>query len=199
MQFHLLLSVQNFEEAKNEVTLKRAVAGEVKLLFIAPERLSNELWQRYVPQMKISMIVIDEAHCISTWGHDFRPHYRRIVTLLGALPENIPVLALTATANQRVEEDILQQIGSDVSVVRGTMRRANLVLEVVQVKKNTEKLAYLATMISHFPGTGIIYTATKKEAEFVAAFLQRQNISSDYYHAERGDELRADLEKKWKE
>jgi ATP-dependent DNA helicase RecQ len=188
----------DFEEHDNEITLRNAVAGKVKLLFIAPERLSNDLWQSYVPQMKISMIVIDEAHCISTWGHDFRPHYRRIITLFKALPASVPVLALTATANQRVEEDILQQMENGVLVIRGKMRRSNLGLDVVNVANDTEKLAYLATMLPLFPGIGIIYTATRKEAEFVASFLQHQKISAEYYHAGRGDEQREDIEEKWK-
>src|SRR5437763_5014557 len=98
----------DFSEEENRAILKQAIVGKFKILFIAPERLDNSLWQTCVPQMRISMIVIDEAHCISTWGHDFRPSYRRIVNLLSALPQNIPVLALTATANTRVEVDILQ-------------------------------------------------------------------------------------------
>ena len=92
---------------ENNKVLEEAVKGKFKILFIAPERLDNESWQLYVPQMRISMVVIDEAHCISIWGHDFRPHYRRIVKLLNALPKTLPVLALTATANERVERDIL--------------------------------------------------------------------------------------------
>ena len=105
-------------------TLERAVAGQAQNSLYCAERLDNFSWQEYVQRMRISMIVVDEAHCISTWGHDFRPHYRRIVTLLGALPANMPVLALTATANQRVEQDIKQQIGTDALVVRGSMQRA---------------------------------------------------------------------------
>src|SRR5438552_3613254 len=111
----------DFSEKENQETLKRAVAGQLKLLFIAPERLSNALWKNYVLQLRISMIVIDEAHCISMWGHDFRPHYRRLVRLLEAIPDNTPVLGLTATANKRVEEDILQQMGKNVWIIRGTM------------------------------------------------------------------------------
>lgn len=109
----------DFSETDNCETLERAVAGELQLLYIAPERLDNALWQNYVGQIAISMIIINEAHCISTWGHDFRPYYRRIARLLDIVPRQTPVLALTATANQRVETDILQQIGADVRVVRG--------------------------------------------------------------------------------
>ena len=96
----------DFSSEENDETLKRATEGKFKIIYIAPERLDNLSWQTYVLQMKISMVIVDEAHCISTWGHDFRPHYRRIVTLLSGLPSHVPVLALTATANRRVEQDI---------------------------------------------------------------------------------------------
>src|SRR5881227_499400 len=119
-----------FSEDENKETLEQTVAGNFKLLLIAPERLDNFNWQTYVPKMRISMIVIDEAHCISTWGHDFRPHYRRIVRLLTALPKHTPILALTATANRRVEQDVLQQIGEVARVIRGTMQRPNLYLNI---------------------------------------------------------------------
>ncbi len=186
----------DFSEQENRTTLEQAVAGQLKMLFIAPERLSNTLWQSYVLHMSISMIVIDEAHCISTWGHDFRPHYRRIVRLLEAIPYYIPVLGLTATANKRVEEDILQQMGKNVQVMRGTMRRPNLSVHVVYRNGDREKLAYLAETLPHCPGTGIVYTATKKDAEMVAAFLFQQGLSADYYHADRDDEVRQDIERK---
>lgn len=186
----------DFGEEANRAILKQAIAGKFKILFIAPERLDNALWQTYVPQMRISMIVIDEAHCISTWGHDFRPSYRRIVNLLTALPKNIPVLALTATANKRVEADILQQVGLETQVVRGTMQRPNLYLNVVRVSGDHEKLSYLAEILPSCPGTGIIYTATKHDAEMVAAFLLRNGIAAEYYHAGREDAVRQDIEQK---
>lgn len=173
----------DFSASENRVTLERAVSGELKLLYIAPERLSNMLWQNYVRRMSISMIVVDEAHCISTWGHDFRPDYRRIVNLLSAIPDDTPVLALTATANKHVEQDILQQIGAKVAVIRGTMQRPNLHLNVVHVQDDREKLGYLGEILPRFPGTGMIYTATRSDAEMVAAFLQQQGIAAAYYHA----------------
>jgi ATP-dependent DNA helicase RecQ len=186
----------DFSEAENAATLAQAVEGEIKVLYIAPERLSNVVWQNYVSQMHISMIVIDEAHCISTWGHDFRPDYRRIVHLLDAIPKNAPVLALTATANKRVEADILQQMGVGVHVIRGTMLRSNLYLHVVHLQGDQEKLSYLAEMLLHSPGTGIIYTATQRDAEMVAAFLQRQGLIAEYYHGGRDNDVRQEIEQK---
>src|SRR5258707_2011548 len=185
-----------FSQEENQTTLAQAVEGYFKILFIAPERLDNADWQSYVPEMRISMIVIDEAHCISTWGHDFRPHYQRIVRLLTALPKNMPVLALTATANQRVEDDVLQQIGAGAQVVRGTMQRPNLYLNVERLHRNHEQLAYLAALLPRCPGTGIIYTATKHDAEMVAAFLCQQGIQAEYYHSGREERIRQDVEKK---
>jgi ATP-dependent DNA helicase RecQ len=183
-----------FSQEENKATLAQAVEGRFKILFIAPERLDNADWQSYVPGMRISMIVIDEAHCISTWGHDFRPHYQRIVRLLTALPKNMPVLALTATANQRVEDDVLQQIGVGTQVIRGTMQRPNLYLNVEQLRGDREKLAYLAELLPRCPGTGIIYTATKHDAEMVAAFLSHQGVQAEYYHAGREEGVRQDIE-----
>src|ERR1700730_4191946 len=136
-----------FSRDENRATLAEAVEGRFKILFIAPERLENADWQSSVPHMRISMIVIDEAHCISTWGHDFRLHYQRIVRLLSALPASVPVLALTATANARVEQDVLAQIGAGARVIRGTMRRPNLYLNVVELRGDREKLAYLAELL----------------------------------------------------
>ena len=184
----------DFEEEENEKTLKNAISGNLKLLFIAPERLRNELWQRYVLQMRISMIVIDEAHCISTWGHDFRPDYQRIVKLLNAIPAKTPVLALTATANQRVESDILAQMGEGVQVIRGTMLRPNLHLQVVHVDGDDEKLSYLGEALPNWDGTGLIYTATQRDAEFVATFLTSQGMVAEYYHAGREDAMRQIIE-----
>jgi ATP-dependent DNA helicase RecQ len=187
----------DFSQEENRATLAQAVAGHCKILFIAPERLDNTDWQTYVLRMRISMVVVDEAHCISTWGHDFRPQYRRIASMLTALPRHMPVLALTATANTRVEQDILEQLGSGVQVIRGTMQRPNLYLNVVPLPGDREKLGYLGEVLPRCPGTGIIYTATKHDAEMVAAFLNSQGIVSEYYHAGREDTVRQDIEQKW--
>ncbi|HLI68172.1 MAG TPA: RecQ family ATP-dependent DNA helicase [Ktedonobacteraceae bacterium] len=184
----------DFLPEENAATLEQAVGGKIKILYIAPERLDNQLWQNYVRQMRLSMIVVDEAHCISTWGHDFRPHYRRIVTLLEAIPETVSVLALTATANQRVEQDIREQIGTNALVIRGSMRRPNLHLNVVNVNGDEEKLGYLAANLPIWPGSGVVYTATKSSAEMIATFLQEQGIKAEYYHAGREDADRQHIE-----
>ena len=185
----------DFDEAENRQTLARAVNGAYKILFIAPERLDNLEWQKTVTRMRISMIVIDEAHCISTWGHDFRPHYRRIVRLLDAIPERTPILALTATANKHVEEDILQQVHA-AQVIRGTMQRPNLALNVVSTSGDAQKLSYLAEVLPRLVGTGVIYTATRDNAEMVGTFLSMQGIDAVYYHAGLEDDVRQDIERR---
>lgn len=186
----------DFSEEENIAVLREAIDNQIKILFIAPERLSNLDWQKHVTSMRISMVVIDEAHCISTWGHDFRPDYRRIANLLRALPARTPILALTATANKRVEEDIILQIGDHTEVIRGTMRRPNLHLNVVALNGDQEKLSYLAALLPQLPGTGIIYTATRHDAEMTASFLQHQGIDAQYYHAGRDNEERQEIEYK---
>jgi adenine/guanine phosphoribosyltransferase-like PRPP-binding protein len=179
-----------FTTEENRATLARAVEGKLSILFIAPERLDNADWHSSVPNMRISMIVIDEAHCISTWGHDFRPHYQRIVRLLSALPGNMPVLGLTATANPRVEQDVLGQIGAGTQVIRGTMWRPNLYLNVVRVSGDWEKLCYLGEVLLHRADTGIVYTATQNSAVMVASFLQKVGLKAEYYHADREENVR---------
>ncbi len=183
----------DFTVQENRETLVRALAGEFKLLFITPERLGSVFWQRIVSTLKISIVVIDEAHCISLWGHDFRPYYRYIKDLIVPLPVSMPVLALTATANKRVEEDILQQIGA-ARVIRGTMQRPNLYVHVARLLGDWEKLCYLETVLHGRSDTGIIYTATHHDAEMVSTFLSARGILSDYYHAGREDSIRQRVE-----
>src|SRR2546423_15565662 len=131
--------------------------------------------------MPIRMLVIGEAPCPSPGGHAFRPHYRRIVRLLTARPDNTPILALTATANKRVEQDILQQIGELARVIRGTMQRPDLYLNVVHLSGDREKLSYLGEVLIQRHDTGIIYTATRSSAEMVATYLQHQGVKAEYY------------------
>ena len=183
----------DFTTQENRETLTRAEAGELKILFVTPERLGSVSWQRIVSTLRISMIVIDEAHCISLWGHDFRPYYQRITDLIAPLPESTPVLALTATANKRVEEDILQQIGA-ARVIRGTMQRPNLYIHITRLCGDWEKLCYLASVLQGRSDTGIIYTATRHNAEMVSAFLNARDIPSEYYHAGREDSVRQRVE-----
>jgi len=129
------------EPETNSQTLADAIHGKIKILFIAPERQGNQEWQTALQTMKISMIVVDEAHCISQWGHDFRPDYRRIRNIVNAyLPTDMPVLAVTATATPRVQQDIEEQLGGRLTVVRGELMRKNFRLFVIRTTSEEEKM-----------------------------------------------------------
>ncbi|MEV6906556.1 RecQ family ATP-dependent DNA helicase [Amycolatopsis sp. NPDC051071] len=153
-------------------------AGEVDVLLVSPERLNNpDFRDTVLPKLTASagLLVVDEAHCISDWGHDFRPDYRRLRTLLKDLPEGVPVLATTATANDRVATDVAEQLGigngGDTLVLRGTLDRESLHLSVAKLPTSQARLAWLAEHLEELPGSGIIYTLTVAAAHDVAGLL----------------------------
>ena len=150
-------------------------AGEVDVLLVSPERLNNPGFRDEVlPRLAATcgLLVVDEAHCISDWGHDFRPDYRRIRTLLDDLPEGIPVLATTATANARVTDDVAEQLGTDVLVLRGSLDRESLRLGVVRLKTAQQRLAWLADHLAEQPGSGIVYCLTVAATQEIADYLR---------------------------
>lgn len=150
-------------------------AGEVDVLLVSPERLNNPGFRDEVlPRLAATcgLLVVDEAHCISDWGHDFRPDYRRIRTLLRELPDGIPVLATTATANQRVTDDVAEQLGGEALVLRGTLDRASLRLGVVRLTTAEQRLAWLADHLAEQPGSGIVYCLTVAATQEVADYLR---------------------------
>lgn len=164
--------------------------NEVDILLISPERLSNEEFKKEIlPTISgnIGLLVVDEAHCISDWGHDFRPDYRRIVSIITALPSNIPVLATTATANNRVIEDIKTQIGKNLDIIRGSLVRKSLKLQNINIPSQSSRLAWLAKNIPNLPKSGIVYTLTKPDAERVAEWLKKNGILADAYHSDISD------------
>ncbi len=174
--------------------LDRAQRRELDLLFIAPERMDNQIWLDSFPKLPISALVVDEAHCISTWGHDFRPDYRRIVELVRLLPPQMPVVAVTATATKRVEQDIEKQLGAKAKVIRGSLVRPNFQLNVIPVSSEAEKLAWVAHWVKKLEGTGIVYCATRAMTETVAAYLGGLGIKTSYYHADLSVDERLELE-----
>jgi ATP-dependent DNA helicase RecQ len=186
-------SNQSMEE--NSEIIAEAKENKIKLLYIAPERMENAEWLQTARQMKISMVVVDEAHCISVWGHDFRPSYRRIANLIKLLPAEFPVLATTATATKRTEEDIMRQIGKDMLPVRGNLMRDNFMLRVIKVNSEDEKYVWLAENINKINGSGIIYTGTQVNTELYAKWLEYMNIPAVAYNGGMEAEVRKDIEK----
>ncbi len=171
-----------------EETYAEIGAGSIDVLLVSPERLNNPAFRdRVLPQLAATagMLVIDEAHCISDWGHDFRPDYRRLRTVLGTLPAGVPVLATTATANARVTGDVAEQLGAgsddETLVLRGPLDRESLHLSVVQLPTAHLRLAWLAEHLDELPGSGIIYTLTVAAAHETAAFLADRGLAVAAY------------------
>ncbi|MFF9110889.1 RecQ family ATP-dependent DNA helicase [Streptomyces sp. NPDC014805] len=164
-----------------ETVQAEIAAGKVDVLLVSPERLNNpDFRDSVLPELAAAtgLLVVDEAHCISDWGHDFRPDYRRLRTMLADLPAGVPVLATTATANARVTADVAEQLGtgdaSDALVLRGPLDRESLTLGVLRLPDAAHRMAWLADHLDELPGSGIIYTLTVAAAEEVTAFLRQR-------------------------
>jgi len=169
-----------WEQAKSALS-----RNECDILLISPERLANQDFRRQVLplfQNSIGLFIVDEAHCISDWGHDFRPDYRRIVRVLRLLPSNVPVICTTATANDRVVQDVLTQIPK-LEVQRGPLTRASLQLFNIKLSDQSERLAWLAHFVPKLPGSGIVYCLTIPDTRRVAAWLQQNGITAREYNS----------------
>ncbi len=181
----------NSENTDNwEIIIERMKNNQLDALIISPERLANDDFKRLISTgvLQIALFVVDEAHCISDWGHDFRPDYRRIVDIIRVFPSNIPILATTATANDRVIEDIKKQLGEDIAVSRGSLMRKSLALQIIKLKTKEERLAWIADHIGELPGTGIIYCLTVNDCQLVHKWLCTNGISARCYYADiKGD------------
>jgi ATP-dependent DNA helicase RecQ len=179
---------------------KAVGAGDIDVLLVSPERLNNpEFRDEVLPELAAGcgLLVVDEAHCISDWGHDFRPDYRRIRTFLDALPPAVPVLATTATANARVTQDVAEQLGHDALVLRGPLDRESLRLGVVRLPTPAHRLAWLGARLRELPGSGIVYTLTVAATEEVAGYLRDQGYAVAAYsgrtEGSEREEAEADL------
>ncbi len=169
-----------------EATLSR---NEVDILLISPERLANEHFRAEVLARfagRISLLVIDEAHCISDWGHDFRPHYRLLERIVRTLPPNLRLLATTATANNRVFDDLQIVLGPNLTVSRGDLARPSLFLQTIRLISQAERLAWLAQQLPLLQGSGIIYTLTVRDAAQVAEWLRSRGLNVEAYTRETG-------------
>ena len=169
----------------------------VDLLLVSPERLANpEFADKAMPLLgrRPGLFVIDEAHCISDWGHDFRPDYRRLGQMISGLPGSFPVLGCTATANDRVVSDVAEQLGVGINVLRGPLTREGLSLQVIDLPQAAERLAWLDRHLDELPGSGIVYCLTVGDAERVADWLQQRGHSVLAYTGALDDELRLEAE-----
>jgi ATP-dependent DNA helicase RecQ len=179
-------------------------AGTVDLLLISPERLNNPQFRETMLPLfieRVGLLVVDEAHCVSDWGHDFRPDYRRIRDILANLSADVAVLCTTATANDRVVADVSEQLrvgadGEQLTVYRGPLARRSLRLEVCDLRSPAARLAWLATWLPRLPGSGIVYCLTKRDTETVAEWLDGQGIAAVGYSGEVADEDRIEAERR---
>ncbi len=169
-----------YQSLRHQVT-----SNQADCLLISPEKMANEEFVEQVLQPvlhNVGLMVVDEAHCISDWGHDFRPDYRRLLNILRQMPPNMPVLGTTATANDRVIEDVVEQLGN-IEVLRGTLVRESLSLQTLTLPDQPSRLAWLAEVIPQLDGSGIVYVLTKRDAEQVRDWLVSRGIDARAYYS----------------
>ncbi len=190
-RYHIPAASINSDQTEEENALSRqaAMAGSIRILFVSPEQLDHVDRFDFLCKLPIALFVIDEAHCISTWGHDFRPSYRQILPFIQALEQknsSFKVLALTATADERVERDLKVQLSTShqkICVLREQMDRPNIYLSVLHAESIAAKLLICELLLADLEGCGLIYTATRENTELVAEFLKKQGIRAIAYHA----------------
>lgn len=177
-----------------DLALNNAAYGDYKFLYLSPERLGTQLFRSYIDVLDVSFIVVDEAHCISQWGYDFRPDYLRI----GELRERIdaPVIAVTATATPSVAQDIMERLGfKEKLLLKSGFERPNL---SYIVRKVEDKYSQILNICNGVPGTGIVYARNRRKCEELSAFLRAQGVSASFYHAGLGGQARAERQAAWK-
>ena len=179
-----------------DIALDNAVFGDYKFLYLSPERLSTQMFQTRVQRMNVSYLVVDEAHCISQWGYDFRPDYLRIAELRERIGPSVPVIALTATATPKVAADIQEKLlFRQPNLIRSSFERPNL---TYLFRKVENKLGRLLKVCEKVPGSGIVYVGRRKTAEELSGFLRSQQVSAEAYHAGMDRTLRAAIQDRWK-
>ena len=160
---------------RKESILTALEADALDLILVTPETLFSEAVQKRLNNIKIGLFVIDEAHCISDWGHDFRLEYGSLKNVIRQLPPNVPLLATTATANERVVDDLKQQLGDNVYISRGPLSRDSLSIQVLHMPNRIERYAWILENLKKLPGSGIIYCLTQRDCDYLSAFLQEKN------------------------
>jgi ATP-dependent DNA helicase RecQ len=182
-------------DTRTEV-IENLIKNKFDVLFITPETLlSEEIQSKLIPFLKVGLLVVDEAHCISDWGHDFRLDYTKLIRVIKNLPPNIPILATTATANDRVIEDIKSQFGNDVEIIRGDLTRESIHIQVIELENQADRYAWIVENIHKMPGSGIIYCLTVSSCNHLAEYLIKSGINAYSYHADLDEEEAAVREK----
>jgi ATP-dependent DNA helicase RecQ len=176
-------------------TYEKCLYGRCKFLYVSPERLTSQSFIEHLKQMNVCLIVVDEAHCISQWGYDFRPSFLQIASIRKLFP-SVPVLALTATATAEVAQDIMRQLEFRNGVMlRKSFARPNL---RYVVRHTTEKMRELVHILSRVAGSAIVYVRNRQRSQELAAYLQKKGISADYYHAGLSSKERSQKQEAWK-
>ena len=182
--------------SKNEVdvALNNCIYGNYKFLYLSPERLQNKMVQERIRKMSVNLITVDEAHCISEWGYDFRPSYLHIVEIREVIP-NIPILALTATATSEIVDDIQEKLlFNKKNLLQASFIRKNLSYVVINTEDKRKKIIQI---LNHFKSSAIVYARSRKKTKEITQFLRNNNISSDYYHAGLDMEIRNQKQEEW--
>lgn len=178
-----------------DIALDNCIYGDYKFLYISPERIRTELFRKRVASMNVNLVAVDEAHCISQWGYDFRPSYLNIAEIKQYIQGEVPILALTATATSKVVDDIMDKLGfRKKNVLKASFERKNL---VYLVRKVEDKNEYLLSTVSKVKGSGIIYVRSRKKTREIAQFLVANNIAADYYHAGLKREIKDNKQNAW--
>jgi ATP-dependent DNA helicase RecQ len=174
---------------------------ELDLILVTPETLFSDDVQMKLKNIRIGLFVIDEAHCISDWGHDFRLEYGRLKTIIQQLPPNVPILATTATANDRVVADLQAQLGNTVFISRGPLTRDSLYIQILNKPGKIERYAWILETLPNLPGSGIIYCLTQRDCDYLADFLKQNGISAEAYYSrgtQDGESINHDIEEKFR-
>lgn len=164
-----------------DITLENCIYGDYKFLYISPERIPTRIFQARLPKMNLNMVAVDEAHCISQWGYDFRPSYLKIASIRNLISDKVPFLALTASATPQVTEDIMKRLEfKELNVLRTSFERKNI---SYLVRKAEDKGTYLIKTLKKVKGSGIVYVRSRKRCKEIAELLVANGISADFYHA----------------
>ena len=186
---------------RREEILSALEQDTLDLVFVTPETLFSDDVQARLRNIRIGLFVVDEAHCISDWGHDFRLEYGRLKSIIQTLPTNVPILATTATANDRVVADLREQLGNNVYVSRGPLTRESLHIQILNKPGKIERYAWILENLPKLPGSGIIYCLTRRDCDYLADFLKSNGISAAAYYSrgtEEGERLNREIEEQFR-